>query len=987
MHRPGTGSGGCTNPTRNEGSAFYNIDNRVPQVCAGNEWIALGAAGSKWTQVESFSKNGCAIKGDGTLWCWGNQYLGDGVAYTEPSHIVQVGTNATGTIFSDWLSVSSQYNAVCGLRENGTAWCFGRQTDGALGNNVDSSAYIYQPVQVGTSGTGTLWNDWIQVSAGCGVRSDGSAWCWGNNANGEVGDNSDTDRLVPTRVGTAGTGTLWSDWVEVIKYSDHACGLRQDDTLWCWGRESNGQLGNGLSGGSKWFPQQVGTVGTGTLWSDWESIADNTFYQNTCATRQDGTAWCWGQGDEGELGDGTNTVTQTTPVQVGTVGSSTIFTDWNKISHTCGLRDNGTVWCWGKQFYSAIGADEFTSQLQLDKTVPEQVLPGNEWVDISVDVFDSLCAINQKGAIYCIGENNDGETGNGAGYDGYQEGEPSKVVGDYKWLKISSGGSDGYADNVSCGIRTDGIAMCWGGNRYYSSLPYGRFGAGSYDDPYASSVPIEVSGGFTWTDIEAARHDVCALRDNGSVYCWGQAISNVPTALPGGFTFSEISGGGTVFCGIRDTDQQLMCWNNPGDTPVLRGGGHQFTSISSGYGSYSGDHGCGIRTDGAALCWGYSTDPVLVGGGHSWKQLSVGLANVCGVRTDDVGMCWGENWVGEFGNGTTTSSATPVLINGGYSWEWIEVSEFYSVCGKRTDGVNMCWGENYYGEFGNGTINVNSLVPVLGASDIVFNNLSMGDGHQCGVANNGDGYCWGENNVGQLGNGRIMFQTGAKPIGCNNPPDTAGSIFYNSSSKALQFCDGGSWVSLGKTPNPCTGTDSAPAIGETCTDGTIYAGISPDGDLPMYTTPADAGTMPWNNGNVSGWVDTTMDNCTPPSPGNVSSCVTGEENTALLVAEDSDSITGGTQSHLAAAYCDTLSAHGHSDWYLPSMNELNVLYINKNVGDLNGTFDETGSFPDGRYWTSSERTNNDAVAQYFDSGSQISPNSKHYTYSVRCVRR
>ncbi|MEQ9258361.1 MAG: LamG-like jellyroll fold domain-containing protein [Roseovarius sp.] len=219
---------------------------------------------------------------------------------------------------------------------------------------------------------------------------------------------------------------------------------------------------------------------------------------------------------------------------------------------------------------------------------------------------------------------------------------------------------------------------------------------------------------------------------------------------------------------------------------------------------------------------------------------------------------------------------------------------------------------------------------------------------------------------------------------CTNPDGNAGVIKFNKDFQVMQYCDDTNWRQLGSSPN---GPQNCPNIGDTCTDGTIYAGLSPDGNVAIYTTPADApSTYVWNNGNSVFRVDTTMVDCTDNSPGTASSCQTGEANTAILIAEDSDSAVGGVQPHQAAEYCEGLSAHGHSDWYLPAQDELNVLYTNKNAGDLNGTFNESGSAPAGWYWSSSERGSSGARAQIFSGGSQNN-RDKFNGSSVRCVRK
>ncbi len=175
--------------------------------------------------------------------------------------------------------------------------------------------------------------------------------------------------------------------------------------------------------------------------------------------------------------------------------------------------------------------------------------------------------------------------------------------------------------------------------------------------------------------------------------------------------------------------------------------------------------------------------------------------------------------------------------------------------------------------------------------------------------------------------------------------------------------------------DPCSGS---PSPGDVCADGSVYAGLSPDDNVAMYTTPADAPSlMSWNNG-TSNWFDTSMVNCTTGTPGSQASCRTGEANTTLLVG-----LTGNHAPYNAAVYCHNLTAHGHSDWYLPAQDELDVLYDNRAAI---GGFNISGSVPAGWYWSSSEDVHFSARTQRFSDGSQ-SYGLKFHEIAVRCVRR
>lgn len=206
-----------------------------------------------------------------------------------------------------------------------------------------------------------------------------------------------------------------------------------------------------------------------------------------------------------------------------------------------------------------------------------------------------------------------------------------------------------------------------------------------------------------------------------------------------------------------------------------------------------------------------------------------------------------------------------------------------------------------------------------------------------------------------------------------------GAIRYNGATSCAEYCNGTAWICPTTTiaSPPTTPPTNCPNIGDTCDDGSIYAGLTPDGDVKMYTTPADAGQFSWNDG-TNNWLDiATLTNCVA---GTEITCDTGEANTALLAALGT---SPSPAPYVAARHCDNLTAHGHSDWYLPARNELNILYTNRTTI---GGFNLSGSFPAGWYWSSSERNLNNSWSQSFSVGLQPSLD-KLDGLSVRCVRR
>lgn len=197
-------------------------------------------------------------------------------------------------------------------------------------------------------------------------------------------------------------------------------------------------------------------------------------------------------------------------------------------------------------------------------------------------------------------------------------------------------------------------------------------------------------------------------------------------------------------------------------------------------------------------------------------------------------------------------------------------------------------------------------------------------------------------------------------------PELSGTVHF-------MTCEAGIWKETTFNPDPC---DSSPAVGLVCSDGAVYAGLSPDGNVKMFTTPADApGTYSWNNGTTS-YIDTALQNCLGADAvlSGYAYCSTGKADTALLAG-----LSNADAPYQAAKYCNDLVAHGRSDWYLPSVNEAAVLASGKVAI---GGFNLSGEW----YWTSSESTNSTARMRKFDDGSQYA-DYKVTVHRVRCVRR
>jgi alpha-tubulin suppressor-like RCC1 family protein len=265
----------------------------TPQMIGSdNDWVAV-SAGLGFTS---------AIKSDGTLWIWGfNMYgqLGNGTTVNSNTP-AQVGTD------TDWVAVSNGSQHVMALKSDGTLWAWGMDDQGCLGLGNLSDQHI--PVQVGTA------NDWTKIYAGysssAAIKSDGTLWVWGYNEYGMIGDGTTTNKQSPIQIGS---DTNWKS----VAITTHTMAIKTDGTLWAWGRNNYGKIGNGLSSGNQLTPVQIGTD------TDWVQAIPG--FEHSIAIKGNGTIYTWGHNNFGQLGDGT-TVDKIVPTQIGISCSETLCT-------------------------------------------------------------------------------------------------------------------------------------------------------------------------------------------------------------------------------------------------------------------------------------------------------------------------------------------------------------------------------------------------------------------------------------------------------------------------------------------------------------------------------------------------------------------------------------------------------------------------------------------------------------------------------------
>jgi alpha-tubulin suppressor-like RCC1 family protein len=302
------------------------------------------AALQNWRQVSAGTSHTCAIHESGRLYCWGydaSGQLGDGGPDADQPLPVEVFGGGT-----NWAQVDAGGDHTCALKTTGRLFCWGSDVYGEVG---DGLPFVNQAIPAQVAGGGT---DWTAVSAGgnttCARRAGGSLYCWGRDGFGQVGDGGGlVDQPSPIRVGSG------TDWTSVTVGTLDVCGRRASGRAYCWGDDGRGQLGNGRPLVTRRTPAQVATF------TDWVSVTVGDFF--ACGLRRGGLLYCWGSDSDGQLGNGGPNANRHVPTLV--AGGAT---DWAQPApgyrHSCGRRTSGHLYCWGSNGQGQVGNDGPTTQ-------------------------------------------------------------------------------------------------------------------------------------------------------------------------------------------------------------------------------------------------------------------------------------------------------------------------------------------------------------------------------------------------------------------------------------------------------------------------------------------------------------------------------------------------------------------------------------------------------------------------------------------------
>ena len=814
-----------------------------------------------WTGDISTGQNAVMmIRGDGTLWGMGDHRYGMLGWGSSSMELLPIDGGTT------WVSASTGQSHTVAIKSDGTMWSWGQNNLGQIGQGPLGSAFNkYSPVQIG------LLNTWSKASAGTNhnmaIKTDGTLWGWGQASLGKLGDNTTTTKSSPVQIGTR-------TWTNVYAGGEHTIAIRTDGTLWAWGFNSNGQLGDNTSV-NKSSPVQIGTLNN---WSSASTTKNEFSYYNTAVIKTDGTLWIWGSNAYGQLGNNSPTnVNRSSPVQLGTE------TNWASVSvntHVLGLKTNGTIWSWGNNDLGQLGIGDI-APVNSHRSSPVQIGTLNNWSRIFAGVRSSL-AIKTDGTLWGWGLNSTGGSlGDGTFTNRsspvqigtrndwltadinsnamfainspgglYSVGihlflgrpnllsSPVQIGTLNTWSRVSVGMSHTMA------IQTNGTLWAWGlnpggalGNNtpdyyifttpgIYSPVQIGtlnnwsRLTAGSrtthgiktdgtlwgWGDAGESglftninrSSPVQIGTRNDWSNLQstATGNNILALRTDNTVWGWGsnsngQLADNTnvnrssPVQIGSNLSWINIFvGQGTTFA--IDTTGKLYAAGNTGQfntgydfnqkSPVQIGTLSSWKSVSAG-----GSHTIAISQSGSLWAFGLNNagqlgdgtvvtknSPVQIGTLTTWVSASAGASHTMALKSDGTLWGWGLNNLSQLGNGSSfPNQSSPIQI--GTLANWVNISAGNShVLALKNDGTLWSWGYNGTGELGGNISTFSRNSPVQVGGDTNWSKISAGGGVSFALKTNGTIWGWGDNNQGAVGDNTNVTRSSPVQIGTRN---------------------------------------------------------------------------------------------------------------------------------------------------------------------------------------------------------------------------
>jgi alpha-tubulin suppressor-like RCC1 family protein len=768
-------------------------------------------AGRTATALSTGNDFTCAILDDGSINCWGNNVngaLGDGTTNERLSPatvITPFGVQA--------IQISSGWHSTCAVFDNGQIQCWGNNDYGQLGTGTQTSSN--SPQVVVTDSHLSAWQVTVGGNQACALFHEGVPKCWGRGNFGQLGHGSTSsynnpytvstfDSHIPTHleiyqgssssihVNVAGWGTSSTvistlpegmEWNPTSRTLDVVGQNTTEGTHYVDLEFSDGTQTSIVNFSITIYPYidpwsdriASHSMGVGLL-DDFDAKIPVTFdtsgwNRHGCFTTEDGPSYCWGYGQNGQLGYG-STSARDNPVQVYGINEEMRSISTGDL-HTCGIKNDGEVVCWGYQYHGRLGyGSSGTGAENYPRTVAN--FEGKEGLMVTAG-YEHSCAIMNDLELYCWGNNGHGELGVG---DQSQKNSPVRVElpDGHRATDVSAG------HQFTCAVLDNGSIACWG------KASEGQLGIGSItssqveDEPVYALIPSERRAIAISTGYEHA----CAILDNQSVWCWGaddygrigigednrqwpyEVVEPAYVDIPTGSTPVQISAGSRHTCATM-SNGSMYCWGYDYQNSVT---GPESSSSSGNYyyspvhvqfeenerivsmvaGGLSNTYGntCAITQNARMRCWGgsynldynpYLADSEIKFVNNAGTQKKVHLS---GWASD---LTWSNNVPSGISITDSILNVEPGADPNG-QWNWMVNSSGFIHSGSLDfNGIDIDGRPNSVSAW------THNLAYTQSATSTPFVQVDSGEEHSCAILADGSLKCWGSGGSGRLGDG------------------------------------------------------------------------------------------------------------------------------------------------------------------------------------------------------------------------------------------
>jgi alpha-tubulin suppressor-like RCC1 family protein len=637
-----------------------------------------------------------ALKADGTVRSWGADnfgQLGIGTPISSPLPVQVAGIPAIS-------AVAAGFAFTVAVDTGGNVWTWGGNAFGQLGDGTTADRATPKMVPGLVGATAVAAGEAFVIA----LKSDGTVWTWGSNGSGQLGtNNSAAQTTSPAQVG--GLPKI----VAVAAGSYHALAIASDGSLWVWGYNNDGELGDGTYNNSLVPEKNTGISGV---------IAVDGGQTHSLAVKSDGTVWAWGNNGNSQLGDGTTTL-RLTPVQTLNIVNATSVAAGG--FYSMARTADGKVWAWGNNYAGNLGTGSETNDVATP--VMAQVSGATK---IAAGSDFSLAIVN-GGALAAWGDNSSGQIGDNTMMERDAPVSVSAPAGTF--IAIAAG------DQHSVALRSDGTVWAWGGDST------GQLGYGTTDNHSTAQTVIGITG--TVVAVAAGGLSSSALTSDGKLWVWGYNSSG---QLGNGFT-APLSTPLYTYNNVAGMDSNLY---------------HSLALGADGLVFGTGSNVNGQLGDGSFVD---SFVPLQAAGLTNATAVAAGLEHSLALKSDGTVWAWGDNSFGQLGNnGATSGAGTPQQVPGLKNIVAISAGSYFNLA-LDSGGTVWGWGGNGYGQQGTGATSAPVQSPAVAFGGMKFTAVSAGTIFALALKSDGTVWAAGDNSSGELGNGTVI--SSAAPVQVN----------------------------------------------------------------------------------------------------------------------------------------------------------------------------------------------------------------------------